>query len=143
MSKNIISCNKVSDLKVNVSRPNNNDCWNVALALGCNLPYDKVRKDFEKRGWICRKGGAYTRPIINYLEEHNYERYKTPCKTLKSLAEDTKFTNYEYVVIVSAHVVYIVKGKIYDSNKSVLKRIEYVGRRKISSRRKYIHEVML
>jgi hypothetical protein len=121
-----------------VNRPNNNDCWNVALALACNETYEAIRKRFIKKA--SKNGGLYSYHYNSYLKKKNYKPYKTTCKTINKLADDTQHTPYEYVVSVKGHVVYVRHGIIYDSFKSDLHRIVTVYRRKISKRRKSIYQ---
>ena len=127
--------------QVIVERPENNDCWNVAMALACNLPYERIRLHAKKAHKIARQGGGNHRWQISYLEDKGYERYKTPCKTLKTFLSDTEHTNYEYIVSSKSHTVYCRKGKVFDSNRAECIHIYYVMRRKISVRRKSIHGI--
>lgn len=127
-----------SEMFVVTNRPNRNDCWNVALALGCNESYEKVRKNLGSL--ILRGGGTYSKHTIPYMKERGYETienhgYKTPL----SMARDTKSTSYEYLVYTTGHLIYMRHGKIYDSFSSERKRIAKVLRRKISKKRIPIH----
>ena len=130
---------KTVDKNVIVKRPNNNDCWNVALALGCNKTYEDVRKWFIKRDGFTLGGGKMS-IIKQYLNQYGYVRIYDRYKTLQSLASDTEFTNYEYLMVSRNHMVYIRHGVIYDSNLKNLIRCSQVYKRKISSRRKSLYD---
>jgi hypothetical protein len=136
-----------SSLKENigeVKRFNNNDCWNIALALALNVSYETVRRYMSRKNYINSTGWVYGFRLYNCLvvrgkyHELSNHGYKTP----RALAYDTEFTDYEYVVSTRGHIVYIRKGVIYDSYKSDLQRIIKVYRRKISKRRKPIHKFL-
>lgn len=117
-----------------VKRYNKNDCWNVALALGLNYSYDQVRKMLNK--YINPNGsmrGFYSQQL---LVKHGYIEVYTELKTAKSFIEDTKYTNYEYIIATTGHMVYVRYGILYDAYKSDLQRIRWVFKRKISSKRK-------
>lgn len=123
-----------------VKRPYKNDCWNVALALATNLPYEKIRKKVSN--YINPDGSIKNFFIFPILEQNGYERVKADYKTIRTMSEDTKYASYEYVVSVSGHIVYLRKGIIYDSFDSSLRRVRNVYRRKINSRRKPIHKYL-
>jgi len=127
---------------VSVDRPNDNDCWNVALAFGLNLKYETVRKRMKKDNGITRTGSCWWSVQTRYMKEFGYERYNSDCKTIRSLADDTQHTEYEYVATSNTHEVYIRYGVIYDSNFQDLIRISDVFRRKISKRRKPIYKLI-
>jgi len=127
---------QVSKVQRNVvKRPNKNDCWNVALAFACNLEYETVRNSFKKRGLIHRGGAVSKWFTREYLENHGYKQVHLGYKSVRTMADDTKYTNYEYVVSVRGHVLYVRYGVVYDTE-SDLNRIKAIYRRKISSRRK-------
>ena len=121
-----------------VNRHNNNDCWNVALSFACNLDYEKVRKDFNK--YISRNGAMNNYRIKQYALKHGYVVENTHTKTIKTFLDDTKYTNYEYLVGVRGHIVYVRHGIVYDNDLKNLKRIDKVLKRKISKRRKCIYD---
>lgn len=125
---------------VKVTRPNKNDCWNIALALALNLDYEVVRKKMKSK--MNKDLSVYARLIESELIKGGYEIFENSYKTIKNLAEDTQFTNYEYVVDVRQHVVYVRYGIIYDSFKSDLRHINSVYKRRISSRRTPIHNLV-
>lgn len=128
--------------QVSVNRLETNDCWNIALALGLNLPYETVRRRMKKDGGIVSTGCCKWRTQKIYAKLYGYDDYKTDTKTLRSLADDTKFTDYEYIATSRYHEVYIRYGIIYDSNGQDLIRLRGVIRRKISKRRKSIYEFL-
>lgn len=138
MTTNLV-LNSYVGCNVKVKRLNHNDCWNVAISLGVNKPYETVRRKFKGK---LRNGTTNTYFLTQYIKKYYYEPYYTDCKTLRSLADDTQYTEYEYLVYVSGHMVYIRYGVVYDSVCKDLARVQMAFRRKINKNRKPIHKYL-
>ena len=136
MDENLV-VGKVNDIngvqQVDVKRPNNNDCWNVAYSLATDKSYSQVRKELvekiKPRGTIAWESG------IDYLKEHGYElneRLAKQCRTPLTLARETSHMDKEFVVDVRGHVLYIRNGVVHDSPQALRKHIKRVWERRIS-----------
>jgi len=119
-----------------------NDCWNIALALAVNKPYDTVRKQITKLNGVAKCGAGKMRVLSSYALNHGYENYNKGHKTVRALLNDTQFTEYEYLACSVNHVVYARYGVVYDSINADLIRLVSVFRRKINKRRKPLYNLV-
>lgn len=114
-------------------RPNNNDCWNMALMFALKESYQSVRNRHKHH--MSLGGGLMGMYSKTDLLKNGYElikdwNNKSEYKTLRSIANNAP-KKYEYVASVRGHIVYIKNGQIYDNFDSSLRRVKLIYRRLI------------
>ena len=95
------------------------DCAVRALTLATGIPYEQVFKELQEdnnkyagRKALIERGGTYNRVTANFLARNGWKKLKNIGKVL--LKKD-QLPDCPCVVRVAGHILYVEKGRVWDT----------------------------